>query len=226
MEPERYIKCSNCAGVFNYNDRHPSTCNFPNLEITFKDGINICCWTCGREDVEYSEKELEKKEQARCTRCESNCRMQKFKQFEHLYSYHTDQVHKLEIDRQLQFYVREGNLIKVKKLLEKGANPNYIFNQATFSADGCWYVLWYNADGSINTEPTHPALRETMLSICIGNFRYGDYENDFIREFQIAKLLVEYGANTNDELQVYEKLCGKYEEGDGIRYDFYSLLQK
>ena len=58
--------------------------------------------------------------------CEADCRTKRTYKYDYLWSVHKNQVHKLSLDRQLMYYVCKWNLLKMREILEKGANHKFI----------------------------------------------------------------------------------------------------
>lgn len=227
MEIEKYIKCAKCAGLYNYKDNHYEKCTIDEYFVNYKDGINICCYICGKEDVRYSSYELENPECARCVNCEADCRTKRTYKYDYLWSAHTNQVHKLSLDRQLMYYVRKWNLLKMREILEKGANPNFEFRQDYYRGHGHFYLLYYNADGTeMNTSGENNLINQSPLRHCIEEFRFCDSDDQRNKIIEMAKLLIEFGANVIEEKIFFESYLGKYQnKEDGLRHVFYSLFE-
>lgn len=223
MELEKFLICAKCAILFNSKEAHFENCLVDEPIINYKDGKNISCYTCGREDVDYSQSELEKKEFARCIKCESNCQTKRCYKYDYLWTLHTEQVHKLDINRQLLFYTKEFNIEKVKELLEAGANPNIIFKQYTIRGWGYHYVLCYNFDGSIINNKKSIFL--SSLHNCIEEFRWADNDNFKNKIIHTAKILLDFGAEKEKNKELFESYLGKFAEEDGLKYTFYSLFE-
>jgi hypothetical protein len=228
MNSNKYVYCPKCGLFSNFEDRHYETCQSEEAIENYIDGVNICCYACGRQDVEYSDASLEKKELAVCKRCEKNCRTKKYFKYEYLWSYNTHQVHKLSIDRQLVFYVREFNINKIKELLKKGANANYIHKQDTIRNYGYHYILLYNNDGSSMNENNNNLTDTNLLEHCITEFRWTydvDDEQLCNKIIKSAKLLLDHGANKKTGKDFFESYLGKFTEKDGLKYTFYSIFE-
>ena len=103
-----------------------------------------------------------------------------------------------EINEKLMEAVESFNWHAVKEYLDRGANPNYCRFKDEDSPNGLM-------------QPTTP-LRMVM-------FRISDCDltdQDLGQFREIAKLLVEYGADTKPAMQIAEVRYGKYDSNEPV----------
>ena len=145
----------------------------------------------------------------------------------------------MNLNKELYESVCSINLQKVKQLLKNHADPNYI-RQAQYYArlnrvseaneiyddeKGKWCDSYYNNGSEIpDMELNQPT---TPLKLCV--FRFSDCllsNSEQSELIQIAKMLIKYGAHTNDVLEYYIYRYGEKTEDDSVTlwYEFYKLL--
>lgn len=222
---DKYIKCPKCAKLCNYKENHFENCTVDEPIINYVNGINLCCYTCGRKDVNYSPSELENPEKARCRECESSCITERCYKYDYLWSARTDQIHKLDLNKQLLYYTNEWNIPKMKEVLEKGANPNYEYIQDYYRGHGRFYLLYYNEDGS-EMFAEDKKIRDSAINYCITEFRFCENDKQRNKIIEMAKLLIEFGADKikgKEKLETY--LSKSLAQKDVMRWNFYSLFE-
>ena len=123
------------------------------------------------------------------------------------------------IDDELHNAVSEHNEEKVLELLQKGANPNYIRQTWVRDEKYKWYRV-YDANGNeIEEDDSKMIQPKTPLRLCIFMLCSCLTENDE-KNYNIAKMLIEYGADKVEALSYFRRLYGNGE----IFEDFYKLL--
>jgi hypothetical protein len=118
------------------------------------------------------------------------------------------------------------SLQKVTYLLQNGANPNYVRQAQIWDNKKSKWCDWYNSDGS--EKPDDESYQPTTpLKLCV--FKFSDCmssESDQRMLIQIAKVLIEQGADKNSALDYFISRYGDVEKDDpnDVWCIFYKLL--
>ncbi len=220
---EKYIKCKHCGIICNLNSSHIEECiiNWNDL-----DGIQSC-YTCGKSNSSYSKKQLELGFRARCINCVKKGYAEKYAPFIYCYKkllYDNIYLDKITLNKQLEYYVKELDVDKVKELLIKGANPNYHRQETVFLNTTDREVYLWTKDGEEIMQNEKEFLQPiTPLRLCVFYLSNCLFTwNDIEKLYSIGKLLIEYGADKKDALLYFNDLYGEHELDKVI--DFYKML--
>lgn len=225
-----YIKCKSCNLLIHCkNNSHIDNC-YPNWNDA--SGL-IFCYSCGLlysgNEGMFSSKQLNKERYARCKQCIQNNKTDKYAKYIHNYkklsSYDEYTIHKLSLNKQLEYYVEQCNYDKVMETLNAGADPNYV-RQMTINNQGERGVFIYDENGLEVPEndaeiiqPKSP-LRLCMFFLCNMLNQEADYQTIYC----IAKALIVFGANNMDALQYYKSLYGNNYGQNDLWKKIYELL--
>jgi len=206
---EYYVKCEYCNSLCKFNNinEHIKNCN-----LNWNDEVGLlACYSCNipYDKSLFTSSQVEKKEWlARCKECIKNNKTEKYIKF-----YYNN------IDDELHNAVSEHNEEKVLELLQKGANPNYIRQTWVRDEKYKWYRV-YDANGNeIEEDDSEMIQPKTPLRLCIFMLCSCLTKNDE-KIYNIAKMLIEYGADKVEALSYFRRLYGNGE----IFEDFYKLL--
>jgi hypothetical protein len=213
MNYMNYIKCKFCNELCNYNnmDEHMDNCN-PNWNEEI--GL-ISCYSCGelysKNNKLFSSSQLNKQFLARCKDCVKSNKNNKYAKYVYNYKklilYDDEIINILSLNKQLEYYIKQYDYMKVIELLKKGANPNYV-RQMTINNLNEYNILLYNENGlekeEIDIEFPQP---KTPLRLCIFFLcNLCNTETDYQKLYEISKSLVNFGANKEDALYYYKLL--------------------
>jgi len=120
-----YIKCIYCGGLFPFDTEKK--------DIHYEDSLRRCpvncidnleCFTCGmRGRYLFSNEELNKPCFKRCRRCVKDGNIERFQKFKEI---------KKNKGERLIDAIKELDIHLVKKLLHKGADPNYVIQDILY----------------------------------------------------------------------------------------------
>lgn len=228
VELEKYIKCKYCSKLCIYGSTHLSDC------ITnWNDDLGLTsCYSCGIDFEEkiFSQSQLEKGYLARCKNCTNTNQNNiiKYEKFVHLYKssncekiVNKQHINKQHINKQLIYHINKLNEKKIYELLKDGADPNYIIQMTIFN-EKYEYIYLYDSDGNEIKENDNGKIIQPLNSLRLCIFRLCDctITNESLTSlYNIAKLLIEHGADKNDGLIYYNHLYGNI-----ILHDKYNLL--
>lgn len=225
IEIEKYIKCKYCGQICIYNSLHQENCI---TNWNENSGLKSC-YSCG---IDYNEKifsqtQLKKDFLARCIKCVSTNpnKIIKHEKYIHLYKKSINEkiVSIQNINKQLEYYIKELNEEKIYELLKSGADPNYSRQKTIYDNKNHEYVYLYDSNGNEikeNDDDNNVIQPINPLRLCI--FYLCDCTNTdekFRLIFNIAKLLIDYRADKIDALYYYDRLYGTR-----ILHNQYNLL--
>jgi hypothetical protein len=219
MTKSYYIQCRHCVQMILLDDDDHQC--FPNYNSATEE--ILYCYSCGKVGQQYTNSQRNKNELARCVNCVGSNITEQYVAISRPNS----------IDKQLQAEVNqmEPSKNKCKDLLERGANPNYIY-QRNVQIRGVWYDLY---DGDFNEIPETDSLRLTpeeqhrllnFKQTCIFSL-----SNCLLTNVQMAnlndilKMLIQYGAIvTQDDLDLFTRRYGTDHPVGGHFHQMYTTL--
>ena len=120
-----YIKCVYCGGLYPFDTEKN--------DIHYEDSLRRCpvncidkyeCFTCGKKGPDiFSNEELNKTCFKRCKICVGEGKIERFQKFKKI---------KKNKDELLIDAIKELDINLVKKLLDKGADPNYVIQDTLY----------------------------------------------------------------------------------------------
>lgn len=209
-----YMKCKYCGKLYvdhDIND-HMNNC-YPNWnDIT---GL-MSCFSCGKLYSEnsslFTKSQLNKQQLARCQLCIKNKITNKYAKYIHDYKNMLANMDNTSLNKQLEYYIIHYTEIfdieHIRKLLNNGANPNYI-RQASSNNLNEFNVLLYDRNGFEKEDVDNYLQPITPLRLCV--FFLSNCHNNEINYqqlYEIANLLVEFGSNKQDSYNYYKLLYG------------------
>ena len=227
-----YIKCIYCGGLFPFDSEKK--------DIHYEDSLRRCpvncidnleCFTCGMEGRHlFSNEELNKLCFKRCRRCVKGGKIERFQKFKKI---------KKNKGEKLIDAIKEFDIHLVKKLLRKGADPNYVIQDSLYDdeismlpdifedIDEYRYTSLYNKLWDKNGKPLPSNLDEynesptTPLKVVVD--MAGENKFDNLQSFKllnITQILINHGATTEDASEYWEY---KYYDIDLKKINFRDL---
>lgn len=206
-----YLKCDYCGKLYTvsstddikYNPHH-NGCekSLPEFDETDIESVklHIKCYSCGSNDYDqFTKSQLKKIGKARCKSCITANKTERYI----LYPYN-ERYRLMSLNHKLMNAIAQHNFEQVKKLLNDGANPNYIEQKCIIDS----YIFKYTwlSDGEEepdmdDEQPTTP-LKLILFRICDLQLN-----NDDRKEFnKITKLLINAGARIDVAKDYISKL--------------------
>ncbi len=222
---EHYIKCKYCAQVCKLDSDHVENC-----VINWNDSSGLkACFSCGNPNSSYSKTQLELGFRARCINCVKNKIHSKYEPNIHLYKKlvgDSKNISMLNINKQLEYYVGEYNVEKVRELLIQGANPNYCRQASIYLNNFDRHVFIYDEFGNEIPESDNEFLQPiNPLRLCIFYLSnmLNSYE-DLKKIIEISKNLIKFGADKSDGLKYFRELYGNDVPSSKKFIEFYNIL--
>ena len=189
-----HIICTYCGNLVLHNQYKNHVCNLPIFDYDNYDDIrnNIKCCMCDDKNINnFTKTQIRKIGLARCINCVKNNITYKSHKYLNLLphdTYHTTGMN-------LYTAVCNCNILKIKQLLENGADPNYTRLKTLWN--GFQWVQSYTQhkepvqdDSDHCIQPTQPL---TAVVFRISDCLLSKHELNIYNE--IAQLLIAYGAN-------------------------------
>jgi len=197
---------------------HPQSCQSPNLFDPERS--IIYCYSCNIPNPEFSKSQLQNSKNPRCKSCISNNITLKATPFA------TQAFSFPNPNYQLFLHIQNIELSQILSLLQNNANPNYQRQDSIFDIISCKTRPLYNPDGSEKKEndPNQPSTPLKICTFILSNHLFSTQNKLDIIE--IAKLLIQYGANKKEALQYFTQIYNLPPYDDQIFTKFFNLLNE